>query len=138
MQLGRDPQVEIDVERVVMRDEGPCRGAPRDRVQHRRLDLEIAALDEMVAHRRDDPAAPAKRLAALLIHDQVEITLPVAQLDIRETMVFLGERTQRLGQNCDRCGVDGELTARCAPHESFHADQIADVQEAHDGQRLWR
>ena len=101
MQLGRDAQIEVDVERVVVGDEGLGRGAAGDRVQHRRLDFEIAARDEMAAHRGDDPAAPAQGLAAFLVHDQVEIALAVAQLDIGEAVKFLGQRQQRLGQHRD-------------------------------------
>ncbi len=54
VELGRDAKVELRVERVVMGDERPRRGASRDRVHHRRLDLEIAARDEEFAHRLDD------------------------------------------------------------------------------------
>ena len=43
VQLGRDAQVEVHVERVVVGDEGPRRGAAGDRLHHRRLDLEEAA-----------------------------------------------------------------------------------------------
>ena len=46
MQFRRDAQVEVDVERVVMGDEGLGRGAAGDRVQHRRLDFEIAAREQ--------------------------------------------------------------------------------------------
>ena len=51
VQLGRDAQVQLHVERVVMRDERPRRGAARDRMHHRRLDFEVAARDEELADR---------------------------------------------------------------------------------------
>ena len=40
VQLGRDAQVHVDVERVVVRDERLRDGAARDHLQHRRLDFE--------------------------------------------------------------------------------------------------
>ena len=82
MQFRRDPQIEVDVERVVMGDKGLGRSAAGDRVQHRGLDFEIAARDEVAAQRGDDTAAPPQGFAAPRVHDQVEIALPVAQLDI--------------------------------------------------------
>ena len=129
VQFRRDAQIEVDVERVVMRDERLCRGAAGDRVQHRRLDFEIAALDQPAAHRRDDAAAPPQSLAALRVHDQVEIALPVAQLDIGQPVILLGKRAQRLGQHRQMLGVDGQLAARRAPHEPLDADQIADIEQ---------
>ena len=112
MQFGSDPQIEIDVERVVMGNERFCRGAPGYRVQHRRLDFEIAARDEAAAHRSDDPAPPAQRLAALRVHDQVEIALAIAQLDIGQAVVLLWQRPQGLGENRERGRIDGQLAAR--------------------------
>ena len=70
-------------------------------VQHRRLDFEKAALGQPAAHRRDDAAAPPQGLAALRVHDQVEIALAIAHLDIGEAVIFLGQRQQRLGQHRD-------------------------------------
>ena len=90
----------------------------------------------MAAHRRDDPAAPAQRLAALRVHDQVEIALAVAQLDIGEAVIFLGQRPQRLGQHGQRRRIDGQLAARGAADQALDADQIADVEQPHQRQAL--
>ena len=62
VQLGRDAQVEVGVERVVVGDEGPGRGAAGDGVQHRRLDLDEALRPQALAqaaHRRRCAAAGA-------------------------------------------------------------------------------
>ena len=48
VQLRRDAQEHLHVERVVVRDERLGRGAARDRVQHRRLDFHEAVLDHEV------------------------------------------------------------------------------------------
>ena len=44
VELERDPQVEIDVERVVVGRERPGQGSAGDRLQHRCFHFEIAAL----------------------------------------------------------------------------------------------
>src|SRR5262249_31934983 len=90
MQFRRDAEIEINVERVVVRDERLCRGAARNGVQHRRLDLEISQIEQRAPHRRDDEAAAAEDLAALRAHDEVEIALAIARLDIDETVELLG------------------------------------------------
>ena len=42
MQFQRDPQIQLHIERVVMRHERPGRGAAGDRVQRRAFDLDEA------------------------------------------------------------------------------------------------
>ena len=138
MQLRRDPEIEIEVERVVVGDERLGRGAAGDRVQHRRLDLEIALGDEAPAQRGNDLAAPAQGQAALLAHDQIEIALAIARLDVGEAMMLLGQRQQRLRENLDLAAVDGELAARRAAHDARRADDIADIEEPHERELLGR
>jgi len=57
MQLRRDAQVKLHVERVMVGDEGFGRGAALDRVQHRRLDFDIAPGRQPCAHLGDNAAA---------------------------------------------------------------------------------
>ncbi len=57
VQLGRDPQVHVHVERVVVGDERLGVRAAGDRVEDRRLDLDEPAVFEPAAHERHEPAA---------------------------------------------------------------------------------
>ena len=61
VQLQGDAQEQIDVERVVVRDERPGRGAAGDGVQRRRLDLAEAPVVEVAADGADDQDALAGR-----------------------------------------------------------------------------
>ena len=83
VQLGRDAQEQIDVERVVMRDERPRERAAGDRLHHRRLDFEEAA---RVRGTAGCPATTRARVSNTLrdvrIDDQIEIALAVADLDV--------------------------------------------------------
>ena len=63
IQLRRDAQVHVDVERVVMGLEGTRRGAAGNRVQHRRLDLEEAARIEERAQVAHDRASASRTRA---------------------------------------------------------------------------
>jgi hypothetical protein len=51
-------------------------------------------------------------------------------------VVLLRQRAQRLRQNRNRGGVDRQLTARRSANEAFNADQIADVEQTHDAERV--
>ena len=82
VELRRDPQIELNVERVVMRDERARQRAAGDRLHHRRLDLEIPAGVQERADRREGPAADLEHPARIGIHDQIEVALPVAGLDV--------------------------------------------------------
>ena len=53
IQLRRDAQEELHVERVVVRHERPRQRAAGDRLHHRRLDFEIAARVQEPADRRE-------------------------------------------------------------------------------------
>ena len=61
VQLQGDAQEQVDVERVVVRDERPGRGAAGDGVQRRRLDLAEALAVEVAADGADDRDALAAR-----------------------------------------------------------------------------
>ncbi len=82
VQLGRDTQIEIEIERVVVGAEGSRGRAARD-VQHRRR----LAFDEAVriaesAHFRDDLRARQEDRADVFVHQQVDVALTVALLDV--------------------------------------------------------
>jgi hypothetical protein len=102
VQLGRDAQVELHVERVVVRDEGPRGRAAVEGLQHRRLDLEVVAILEEAADVRDDAAAGLERPPDVVVDDEVDVALAVADGDVRQAVPLLGERPQRLGQDAKR------------------------------------
>ena len=127
IELRRDAQEELHVERVVMGGEGPRRGAAGDRLHHRRFDFEEIVLDHEVADGADDAAALLEDFAHLGIDDQIEITLAVAGLDVGETVPLLGQRQERLGEEAQGGGPQGELTGLGAKGGAAGADDIADI-----------
>ncbi len=78
VELGRDPQVEVAVEGVVVGDEGSRQGAAVERLQDRRLDLDEAVDVEPAADLGDRSAADPEDLARLRVGDQVELAVAVA------------------------------------------------------------
>jgi hypothetical protein len=128
IQLGRDPQVERAVERVVVGLERARQRAAVDRLQHRRLDLEEAVAVEVAAHGGDDPRAVDEHLAALGVGDQVQLALAVARLDVGQAVVLVGGRAQRLRQHSDTVDQERELAAAGAHRAAVDADQVAEVE----------
>ena len=130
IELRRDPEIEVHVERVVVRLERPGDGAAGDRLHHRCLDLEEAARVEERADPLDEPRAQQEDLADLGVDDQVDVALAIARLDVLEPVPLLGQRAQRLGQERERLHAHRQLAGARAEHSSGDADEIADVELA--------
>ncbi len=111
-QLGCDPQEHVEVERVDVRDERPRGRAAVQGLQHRRLDLDEAALVERP--RSDCTTAGRSRAMVPRVrsHDQVDVALPDPRL-LRElsALVEVGQRAQRLGGDGPRVREDRQLAA---------------------------
>src|SRR3546814_12973698 len=86
VELGRDPQEEVEIERVVVGGERAGQRATGDRVQRRRLDLEEPAIFEPATGEAQDEAALEDRLAALRVGPPVDIALPVAGVYVDEAV----------------------------------------------------
>ena len=127
VQLRRDAQEQVAVERVVMRDEWPRRRAAGDRLQHRRLDLDEALAVEEAADEAHDAGADAEGLAHLGVHDQVDIALAVARLGVGQASPLLGQRAHGLDQQLDARDLDRQLAGLGAEHGAAGADDVADV-----------
>ena len=138
VELGRDPQVEVAVERVVVGGEGPGQGAAVERLQDRRLDLDEAALVEPAAHLADRPARGREEAAALLVGDQVELAVAVAGLDVLEAVELVGRRPQALGEQRQRSIAQRELAAPGRQRRPLDADDVAEVEVDERARRLRR
>ena len=127
VQLRRDAKVELGVERVVVRDEGPRSGTARDRMHHRRLDFEVAADDEEFADRLDDLRALDENLARSGVGDQVEVALAVALLLVGDAVEFLGQRAQCLGEQAHAVAAHRQLARPGLEQHAGRADDVAEV-----------
>jgi len=128
VQLRRDAQVHVEIERVVMRAEGARRGPAWDRLHHRRLDLEEVERIEEVTQVADDARASAEDVAARLVHDQVEVAPPVARFGVGEPVPLVGQRPQRLHQQPQRLDAHRELAGLGAEQHAARGQGVADVE----------
>ena len=122
-----DPQIELHVERVVVRDEGPRRRTSVDRLQQRRLNFEIVLAEQVVANRLNDRAALPKDLRNLGVGEQVNVAPPVTQVHVGQPMPFFRRRAQRLRQNRQPVGPQRQLSGSGSADDAVRADDIAQV-----------
>ena len=128
MQLQGDAQVQIDVERVVMRDERPGRRAPGDGLQAGGLHLAVALLVEILAHAADnlDPLlGPVEHFGAV---DQVEIAMPQPEFDLLHSAPLVRMRQEGLAEVVNLVGEDRELAGLRQAQRAVHAEQVAEVE----------
>ena len=129
VELRGDPQEQLDVQRIVMRDERPGRGASGDGLHGGRLDLDKPPPGHDVAERRDDLRPAQEGLERLGIGEQVDIPPPVPLLDVRQPVPLLGGRQQALAQEGQARREDGQLARLGVSERPVHSEQVAQVEQ---------
>jgi hypothetical protein len=142
VQLVRDAEIELHVERVVVRDEGAGQRASVDRLQHRGLDLEKPAFVEEAPDRRDHPGTGREHVPDLRRDGQVHVPLPVPGLPVAQPGVDAAlagfgvhlllpqrQRPDRLGKQLVGVHPIGRLPRSCPEYRSLDADPVADVDQ---------
>ena len=128
VQLGRDAEVEVDVERVVVGDERPRRRAAELVVEHRGLDLDEAAVGELPPDRGDRGEADREHAPGVVVDDEVDVALAEAGVDVGEAVPLVGQRAQRLGQQLEAVDLDRQLALPGGHHRAVDADPVAEVE----------
>jgi hypothetical protein len=98
VQLGCDPQEQVEVEGVVVGAEGPGRGPTRDGMEHRGLDLDEPAVLEPPPGEAEQPAPQLEGVARVLGDPQVDVALAVARVRVGDAVPLVGERAAGRGQ----------------------------------------
>ena len=129
VELRRNPQIELKVERVVMRDERAGKCSAGDRLHHRRFDLEIPARVQERADRREGSAPDLEDPARIGVHDQIEVALAVAGFDVGEPVPLLGKRDEALREKLEAGRVDRQLIRAGAEEASFDADEVTEIEQ---------
>ena len=109
-------------------DERPGRGAARHRLHHRRLDLDVVARGEEAPQVGDRRGARPEDAPDVRVDDEVDVALAVAGLDVHEPVPFLGQRPERLGEQPDVVGLDGEFARPRAERPAADADHVAEIE----------
>ncbi len=140
VQLIGDAEVEGGVERLVVGREGPRAGAAVERLQYRRLHLEVVARVEELPDVAHHAGPQAEQFPHLGVDGEVGVTLAGAQLGIRQLAVahtggvLLAERqrAQRLREQRDALHAHCHLARLGAKQRPRDADHVAQVQQPHE------
>ena len=81
---------------------------------------------EVRAYRRDDPRAKHEVGSGLLVDEEVEVPLAVAELDVGEPVKGVGQRLGVAGQHLDRVGEERRLTAARAAGMPGDTDDVTE------------
>ena len=136
VELGGDAQVHRPLERVEVRHERAGQCPAVDRLQDRGLDLDEALVVEEAPDRGDDLGARDEDLARLRVGDQVELAVAQARLGVRQPVVLLGRRAQRLRQQRPLADRDRQLAAAGLEDRAVGADEVAEVHRQQALERL--
>ena len=74
-------------------------------------------------------AAFQKNFANLGVHHQIDVALPVAQLDVRQPMPLFRQRQQVFGEERYLFDVNGKLAGTRAKQISAYADVVAEIEQ---------
>ena len=114
------------------------RRTARDGLQHRGFDFEEAAVVEEAANMRNHLRTHAKGMARFFVHDQINVALTVALLGVGQTVVFVRQRTQGLGQQLHVFHVHIQVALAGASQRPFGGDDVAQIPGFDCFQRLCR
>ena len=127
VQLRGDAHVHVDIQRVVVGHEGPGGGAGSHGVEHRGLHLHEPFAIQIAPDLGDDGAALAEGLSDFVVHEQVHVPLPIAELRVLEPVELLRQGPEGLREQGQLPGVDGDLARLGPEHEPLYAHDVADV-----------
>ncbi len=145
VELVGDAQEERHVERVVVRREGPRGGAAVERLEGRRLDLDVPAFVEEAAYGTHHAGALHEHAAHVGVDGHVGVALPVAEFlvgdlveDARlarpgiDDLLLDGQRAERLGEEHEPRRVHRHLAHPRPKHRALDADDVAEVESLLD------
>ncbi len=82
----------------------------------------------------------AKRIiehaSCLVVHDEVDVPLPISGVDVGEAVPLVGERAQRLREQRARAHRHGELALPRLHHGAGDADPVAEVEVVDRGETV--
>ena len=128
VQLRSDPEVELQVQGVVVGGERPGQGTARDGMEHRRLHLQEATLLQPATGRREDATTGHEGLPGPIGDPQVHVALPVPDVHVGDPVPLVGERPSGLGKADPRIDPHAELPPTGPDHLAGHADPVTQVE----------
>ena len=97
----RNAQVHFSIQRIMVRDEGTCIGAARNRMQHRRFHFQEVVGQHEIANGGNRLRTLDKALTRFCIDHQIHIAAAIAEFLILQALVLVGHRPKALGHQAE-------------------------------------
>ena len=100
-----------------------------DRVQDRRFDFEILTIVEKPSQFTNNDAAFDKYVADFAIHDEIDVALAVTDFNVPQSVPFLRQRQETLGQKCQLARKHRQFAGLRAKQRSFNTDEVTNIKQ---------
>ena len=127
IQFRCDTQKQVHVQRIVEGSERPCSGTTRNGLHHRCFDFQIAKPVQVLTNVLHNAAAHAKGVSRHIVHDEIDIALPVAGFLVGQTVKLFRQGPQRLRQHANRLGAHRQFTGFRPEQRTLGANDVAHV-----------
>ena len=127
VQFQRDAKLHVLVQCVVVSLKGSCGSAACIGYQHRCLHFHEVSRIQEVTDLLDDLGSLDKGLPGLCVHDQVHISLAITGVGIGQSVEFLGQDLEALGQHGHLHSMNGYLAGHGAEYISLYSIDISDI-----------
>jgi len=127
VQLRRDAQEHLHVQRVVMGNEGLGCRTTGNGMQHRRLHFHEVVFLHEATDRRHRGGTGLEGAARFFVHDQIDVTLAVLGFLVGKTVKLVGQRAQRFGQQAQGRDFDRQLAGFGLEQRAFGPQDVAQV-----------
>ena len=102
---------------------------PGDGLHHRGFHLDVSALIEKGSNRLEHLGAFDENRAHVGVHEQIDVTLPVAKFDVGQAVILFRQGEHGLGQEGDLLDMDGQLAGTGAEDVAGNSDMVAQVKQ---------
>src|SRR5688500_12479800 len=127
IQLRRNAQEQIHIQRVGVSDERTCDRTTGDGLHHRCLDVEKVHGIQEVAQILDDACSDLEHAPTVWTDDEIDVALPIANLLIGKSVPLVRQWTQRLRKQTRLLDTHRELASLGLEQHPFGADHIPDI-----------
>ena len=124
VELGRDPQVHVLAELVVVRAEGRREAAAVAWLEHGRLHLEEALLVEVAPDLGHGPRSDLERAPRLFVDQEVEVAPAIALLHVRQAVERVGKRDANLREQLELAHLERGLASARLGRMPADADDV--------------
>ena len=136
VKFGCDAAIEVDVERVVVCDEGTCACAACDALKDGRFDFSVACSVEFVAQCLHYDGALHEGVLHAFVHNEVNATLAVAKFGVFKCIVCHavlvlhdGERLDALGEHGEFLRMNRDFARLRTEYVALDTDEVAEVEQ---------